>query len=429
MAGKTTTVTIMGTNLCYAGVWVSVASGSVTVNYPDNSVDPQTETQFTVKPDVSDPTETATVEVAVPDCDPDWGPCFVPVFTTVQIVGCPTPTITSIKPSTWFAGKTYDNVAIVGTNFTTKDKATAGCPETTVNITAADGSVVPVSGVTVADKTKITLTVAPPASDPTETANVTVGRNPNTATATAQILDQKPKITSISPSNIYVGKNDVQVTISGSGFGTSPTVNLPTGVTSSGQTSSDSQIIITLSVGYVTPTTSAKVTVTNNDNSLTSNPVKIILNGPAYGVVQSDIFGILMPGQREARVVQYQVFNIDKTVAANIPLAEDFSATGWNCRVPRKQPTTETTLCDGSTVTEGDGNFPYPDDWTWYEGYAPAGCGVNVTDHWQWCSPSGPTTGITFMTLRGFIHTNATEIDGNIQPPSDGMPKGTIIGP
>jgi len=76
----------MGTNLCYAGAWVSVDTGSVAVNYLANPIDPQTEIQFTVTPDASDPTEKATVKVAIPDCNTDWGPCFVPVSITVQIL-------------------------------------------------------------------------------------------------------------------------------------------------------------------------------------------------------------------------------------------------------------------------------------------------------------------------------------------------------
>jgi hypothetical protein len=287
----------------------------------------------------------------------------------------------------------------------------------------------------IVSSTEITAVVKTADTDPTEIATVTAAGtasaegDPPTSSADTQILNKKPTITNISPSTIFVGKQNVQVTVSGSGFGTSPTVNLPDGVTASGQVSSDSQIAITLSVGYVTPTSSAEVTVTNKDNSLTSKPANIILNGPAYGEVLSDIIATLMPSLQVARVVQYQAFNIDKTVAANIPIAEQFIATGWSCTNPATQPTTETTLCDGSTVTDSDGNFPYPDDWTRYIGYTPEGCGANITDHWQWCSPSGPTTGITFMTLIGFIHTNAIEINGNIQPPSDGMSQGTIIGP
>jgi hypothetical protein len=102
--------------------------------------------------------------------------------------GCPTsPTIASVSPSTWFAGKTYNNVVITGTGFTTADKATAACPATPVSIAAADGSAVPVSGVNVASATRIVVTVRPPANDPTETATVTVGTTPSTGTASAQI--------------------------------------------------------------------------------------------------------------------------------------------------------------------------------------------------------------------------------------------------
>ena len=420
---------------------VTIYENSSYPSFPHTNVDPYvtitnityvsaTETDFTVKVAANAPTENDSIDIfcSGPGCgnwdDVRYGIVIQPAPPPPP---CSVPTISSISPNVWPTGK-QTPVTITGTGFTTTSAATAACPVSTVTVTTPSGAVVALGAVTVVDPTQITIaTVAPPASETTETATVTVSGNP-AYSAMVQVVN-KPTITSISPSAIYVGKDDVQVTISGSGFGTSPTVNLPTGVTSSDQTSSDSQIVLTMSVGYVTPTTSAKVTVTNDDNNLTSNQVTITLNGPAYGKVLSDIFAYLMPGQRKARVVQYQVFNIDKTVAANIPIAEDFSATGWNCKIPSKQPTTETTSCDGSTVTESDGNFPYPDDWTWYAGDTPKGCGANITDHWQWCSPSGPTTGITFMTLKGFIHTNATEINGNIQPPSDGMMMGTIIGP
>jgi hypothetical protein len=149
---------------------------------------------FVIDPAV--PTETATAQYWL-TCDPVSGPCSPPEGSTwlqasfpVQIVGCPTPAIASVLPSTWFAGKSYDKVTITGTGFTTEGKATAACPVTPVTITAADGSAVPISAVTVENKTTITLTgVAPPAADRTETATVTAGTAPNTGTFnTAQIL-------------------------------------------------------------------------------------------------------------------------------------------------------------------------------------------------------------------------------------------------
>ena len=188
VAGKTTTVTLTGNNLCWAYGWVTVDSGSVAISSDWNiDVDPQTTLYFDVKPDASDPAEMATFWIGPSDCNTDWAPCFIPVSITVQIVKCDIPNITEIKPSTWFAGKIYDNVVIKGTGFTTAAKATTDCPATPVSISAADGSSVPVSNVNVVSKTKITLTVAPPDDDPTEKATVTVGTAPNTATATAQI--------------------------------------------------------------------------------------------------------------------------------------------------------------------------------------------------------------------------------------------------
>ena len=177
-AGKTTTVTITGTNLCNAVDYVTVPTGNVTQS-EYYSLLTDTELQFTVKPDASDPNETATLEVGLSDGGSFWS--WVPV--TAQIVNKCTPTITSISPSTWFAGKTYDNVVIKGTGFITTDKATAACPVTPVNITGADGTVVPVSNVNVVDKTKITATIAPDAGTKTEQATVTVGTAPNTGTS------------------------------------------------------------------------------------------------------------------------------------------------------------------------------------------------------------------------------------------------------
>ncbi|MGA3370192.1 MAG: hypothetical protein ABSC48_00355 [Terracidiphilus sp.] len=112
--------------------------------------------------------------------------------SSAQYPGCPTPTITSISPSTWLAGETYKNVIITGTNFTTKDDAAkTGCPVTPVAITAATGSVT-VSDVGVDSETKIAATVKPDDDDPTEPATVTAGTAPNTGTATAQINGLPP---------------------------------------------------------------------------------------------------------------------------------------------------------------------------------------------------------------------------------------------
>jgi len=192
-------------------VSIGVDTGSVTVS--NVNIVSTTEITATVTPDASDPTETACVTapgmtvymvVKAPTSamsaasaagsvctDPNIEPIYGNKGIRVQIIGCSAPTITDVKPSTWFAGKTYDSVVIKGTGFITKEKATDACPVTPVSITAADGSTVPVSNVNVESKTKITVGVAPLASDPTESATVTAGITPavnSTQTYTAQIL-------------------------------------------------------------------------------------------------------------------------------------------------------------------------------------------------------------------------------------------------
>jgi hypothetical protein len=352
--------------------WVSVTQASVTLSVE-------------VAPGV--PTETAYLTI-VSWCDfYQGGACpqsmEYPNYVwsretfTVQIVNC-NPTITSLLPRTWFAGESYP-ITITGTGFNpTAVPGTPGCPVTPVTAKTAKGSV-GLSNVTVVSPTQITATVAPDADDPTEVAEITVGSSSHggAVSVRTQILAQPPTITSISPSTIYVGKNDVQVTISGSRFGKSPTVNLPTGVTSSGQTSSETMITMTVSVGYVTPTTSASVTVTNNDNSLTSSPSTIILNGPAWGAVQTDDISLNLEGT-VIRTTTYQVYNVDNSTAGSIPIAEDFTSTDWNCHqctawskdnicigsspTLASQPARQTDACDGIAQTDSNGQFS--DQWS-----------------------------------------------------------------
>jgi len=81
------------------------------------------------------------------------------------------------------------------------------------------------------------------------------------------------------------------------------------------------------------------------------------------------------------RLVNYQVYNVDKSAVASIPIAEVFTTSGWSC-TNASQPATQTTACNGGTLTEAIGQFQ--DLWSDYStAYTPANCGVNVTDHWQ----------------------------------------------
>jgi hypothetical protein len=164
-----------------------------------------TEITATAKPNANDPAQTACVYTIDADGDPAPTAPMTPSLCSatggfpVQI-GCPAPTIASVSPNTWFAGKSY-KATITGTNFTTNNKATDACPATTVTIAAADGSAVPIGSVSVDSDTKITLAgVAPPDSDPTQSATITAGASPNTGTFnTAQILGNQIKCAASMP--------------------------------------------------------------------------------------------------------------------------------------------------------------------------------------------------------------------------------------
>jgi len=211
-AGKTYNISIVGTGLvdvpnpyrapqtpstsngegnCNLGV-ILTKSGSVTVS--NVSFVSATLVTATVTPDVSVSTQTACVTVGGVEAMGVMQPADTEVCSanaahtataTVQIVGCTAPTITSIKPNTWFTGKTYDKVIITGSNFITKKDATDACPVTTVNIPEDSGAV---PKVTVDSATQITVTVVPGESDPTESATVTASNNGNTGTYAGQIL-------------------------------------------------------------------------------------------------------------------------------------------------------------------------------------------------------------------------------------------------
>jgi hypothetical protein len=118
----------------------------------------------------------------------EYGPDGVQLATTSsQYPGCSTPTITSVSPSTWLAGNTYA-ITLTGTGFTTSADATSACPESPLAITTPSGTEVAISNVTVASSTQITATVTPPSNEQTETATLTVGTTPDTASTTAEIL-------------------------------------------------------------------------------------------------------------------------------------------------------------------------------------------------------------------------------------------------
>ena len=230
----------------------------------------------------------------------------------------------------------------------------------------------------------------------------------------------KPTISSLDPNPIMIGTSppNGQLTINGSNFGTSPIVNLPAGVTSTGQGSTDTQIILTgVSVALTAAVGNNNVTV--SVNGATSSPASLTVDGPYQMVVQSDVTG---PCSGCATTVQrnitYQIRNFSGENAGTTSICETPTYSGWNCSQAQN---IQYAQCSAPESTNGTGVFT--DDWSLNsDGYTPAGCGLNVLDHWDWAAHS-PVQDLG--TLTGYLHTNAVSIDGVVSP--NKIPAGTVI--
>jgi hypothetical protein len=221
-----------------------------------------------------------------------------------------------------------------------------------------------------------------------------------------------PNIANIDPPSITLGESSVQVTISGSGFGSSPTVYLPAGVTSTGQVSTDSTIVVVLSVGY-------NATVGNNNVSVTnpaagsSNAANLVLDGPYHLIVESDVTETCLNCTTTVqRRVTYQIKNFSGTNAGTTNICEQPAITGYSCTINNG---TSADWCPGTgsqtqSPTTSESNGQFTDEWSMAsDGYTPVGCGFNITDPWSWLTPS--STIKELGKASGYVHTNAVEID------------------
>jgi hypothetical protein len=231
-----------------------------------------------------------------------------------------------------------------------------------------------------------------------------------------------PVITSFDPNPIMIGTSppDGKLTINGSGFGTSPTVSLPAGVTSTGKGSTDTQIILT-GVSVALSATVGNNNVTVAASGQTSAPASLTVAGPYQMVVQSDILGHCAGCTTTVqRNITYQINNFSGSPAQNVWIGEVVNTSGWSCT--QSNPGLTTTLCSQNDV-KSDGIFTD----SWYlssDSFTPVGCGFNVnSDHWQWCAHSSAQT---LGTLQGYVHTNAVSENGVVNPPNT-FPVGTVV--
>lgn len=234
-----------------------------------------------------------------------------------------------------------------------------------------------------------------------------------------------PQITGISPSSVYIGSNNFQITISGSGFGTAPSVSLPSGVTVASQSATDTQITLTVNAAYSATIGNGDVSVTAN--GVASNTETLLVDGPAYMTVNLDTYGLCSGCTTTIRRrVSYQIYNYSGTTTnlGNQVISESVSV-GTNSCSPAGSANFAT--CAEGFTTSSSGTFT--DAWSLNsDNLSPSGCGVPINyDHWQMCFNGNPKA---FGTLSGYIHTNSTNINGYVVPPNAGeMLTGTRINP
>lgn len=224
-------------------------------------------------------------------------------------------------------------------------------------------------------------------------------------------LSVKPSITSITPDLVAAATANVPITIAGAGFGSSPTVNLPLGVSEVTGSQSSSNTQITLKITVAGGATYGVNAITVSAGSQTSDPANFTIDGPIEGIVANDqLFFCGGCSTAVLRKVTMQVKNFSSSNASNILIAESASASGWNWT--QSNPGVTTTKCGDNYETDSNGYMA--DQWTISsDTYSPVGCGFNFTTHWQWCA-----AGKTFLTLNGYTHTNAIDMNGVVDPPN-----------
>jgi hypothetical protein len=238
---------------------------------------------------------------------------------------------------------------------------------------------------------------------------------------------QSPTITGISPDTIALGATNVQVTISGSTFGSSPTVNLPSGVTihNGNQASTDSSVVIAVDVAFTATIGNNNISVTAGGQS--SNNYQVVLDGPYSLIVEDDTTAYFNNNSAYdvQRFMTYQIQSFSNTNASSVQICEIPSNTSSNPPCSPAVPSPTANWCSGVAgqianphTTTSDGR--YTDGWTLAAAntyYSPSGCGINITDPWYWNPQSSIRDELGQPS--GYVHTNAIQIDGYVSTPTN----------
>ena len=279
VSGRTYQVTLNGTGFVIGGGG-SCSSGTTTVGITGTGVTPSNIS-------ITSGAVTLTLTVAP---DAPVGPRDVTVTNSSGTsnavkftVGLPTPTITSISPSSGTKGTTQ-TVTLKGTNFVSGSG-------TTVKISAGG---VTASNVNVQSDTSLTATFTIPADATVGTYYVFVSTPQGGDSNSAQfaVSAATPALTSISPASGLRGTS-TQVTLTGTNFtaGSTTVAVSPGGITVTGVTvTSNTSLTVTFAVGAAAPLGNYSVLVTTPAGG-NSNTVTFGVNpqGPAitYGIPPS----------------------------------------------------------------------------------------------------------------------------------------------
>jgi hypothetical protein len=141
-----------------------------------------------------------------------------------------------------------------------------------------------------------------------------------------------PVIEDVTPNVVMAGSSNVPVTITGSGFGTSATVNLPAGaaVVSGSQKTADGTITFRVNVSANATFGAGSITVTAN--GATSDGAGFTLDGPIYMTVVSDGWDYCKGCSTTVRRnVTYQIMNASGASSNAIPICEAVTQTPSTC--------------------------------------------------------------------------------------------------
>lgn len=250
------------------------------------------------------------------------------------------------------------------------------------------------------------------------------GECPPTNFQSSAPVTAAPRIDSIDPDSVMMGSNNVQLTIKGAGFGSSPAVNLPQGVTNlNSGGNSDTTIVITVNVTFNATIGTNTLSVTANNQG--SSPADFTIDGPNKLIVQNDVIGLCNGCHTTVeRDTTYQVQDFSGSIPNNIQICETPTNTGWNCS--QQNPGVNATVC-GISSFNLPANGQFTDVWSLNsDALTPAGCGFNITDQWNWLA--APSTFKELGMLTGYIHTNSIGINSSNMPPqANRLPAGTVI--